>query len=328
MGCVKGCRYAAVMHTRGWTSSHDELHRIKFLDWLYDNSRDGQAPSVGNFKGSPYAPGGIDNDALQAIIKACETAGLLRLHEVLAGVLASSATLTNLGTTEVRQRHERRDDLTQQSIACRDALVSWLYDRYLHGMESPDVPMFLNDPRGHFEGKRFDQRVVERATLFLRDKGIISGEGAWGGGVVRPKLTAAGIDCAEQYDSSVRDYLRAQHGGGAHFTTHFHGEVSGQVGVGANVTQTQHQGIDPGTLQRLLEDVREAAEQVDRDQAQYLLTYADTIQAEVTTESPDADVIRGSGNRLKQIAGKVGDAGLTASVAALVQFLTQALGGG
>jgi hypothetical protein len=63
------------MSTRGWTSSQNELHRIRFLDWLHENTRDGTLPRVGDYSGSPRCRGGIEAEMLEAIAEGCEADG-------------------------------------------------------------------------------------------------------------------------------------------------------------------------------------------------------------------------------------------------------------
>jgi alpha-D-ribose 1-methylphosphonate 5-triphosphate synthase subunit PhnG len=313
------------MDSRGWTRSESDLQHIRFLDWVYDNTRDGTLPSGRTYMEET----GIGEDTLEALVARASQRGLLHVHGGMGGLGASSVSLTDAGVTEVLERRERRQDRRARAAACRDAVLDWMYEQRLIGTNNPHMGMIHGAPQGHFEGDLFMEPEVNEATVYLREHGLIRGTRSSGGGVARPTLTAEGIDCADRYDSSVPAYLsRHQTSGGTTFHTHFNAPVTGQVGVGTNVTQTQHQGIDPETLQKLLEDVREAAEQVNTGEAQYLLTYADTIQAEVTAESPNADVIRGSSDRLKQIAGKVGNAGLTSSVSALVTYLARTLGGG
>ena len=315
----------AGVNSRGWTRGGIDIQRIRFLDWVYDNTRSGTVP-----RGQTYMEEtGTDKDTLEALVAYANEWGLVRVNGGIGGPGAFSLRLTDAGVTDVLERREHRKDKRARAAACRDAVIDWLYEKRLDGTNNPNMGEIHFAPQGHFEGDGFLKPEVHDVTLYLREQGLITGQGAMGAGVLRPALTAEGIDCADQYGSSVPTYLnRHQTSGDTTFHTHFHAPISGQVGVGTNVSQTQHQGIDAGTLQRLLEDVREAAEQVDPGEAQYLLTYADTIQAEITTDSPNTEVVRGSGDRLKQIASRVGNAGLSASVSALVNYLAGALGGG
>lgn len=119
------------------------------------------------------------------------------------------------------------------------------------------------------------------------------------------QLTSDGEDVVENYDGSLTAWVAGQRSGGQQFVTHFNTPVSGQVGIGQTVTQTQHQGFDDAeTLLRLVEDVREAASTVEPADQAYLLTYLDLVQAEATSEEPNRELMRRAGDRLKGIAGK------------------------
>jgi hypothetical protein len=311
--------------SQGWGLPPSEMSQIRLLHWIYDQCAGDFAsgiPSVRGFADEEEQP----RDSVEHLARALERQHLLAFGPKRVGGLGT-VYITAEGRRDVEQRVQRRADAGHRRQACRDAFLAWIDAQPGSSTEMVSIDGFLRDNRSIWEGEQFTLADVDAATAYLRDQGLISGVDVEElGGPVKASITAAGLDCAEA-GGSVSDYLRGGPSVGTTITTHFHGTVAGQVGIGEQVQQTQHQGIDLGTLQQLLEDVREAAQQVDPDEARYLLTYADTIQAEVTTESPNADVIRGSGDRLKQIAGKIGNAGLSASVSALVNFLFRALGG-
>jgi hypothetical protein len=71
----------------------------------------------------------------------------------------------------------------------------------------------------------------------------------------------------------------------------------GRSGSATNTT-TQHQCIDGDTLERLLRDVCQTAEDIIPGDAAYLLAYVDTLRAEAVAESPNTGMIEGSTARL------------------------------
>jgi hypothetical protein len=144
--------------------------------------------------------------------------------------------------------------------------------------------------------------------------------------VARAQVAPAGEDVVEHHDGSLAAWAASRGGTASQYVTHFNAPVSGQVGIGDTVNQTQHQGFDAGTVLRLIEDVREAADAVPAADQAHMAAYLTVIEAEVTKADPDQALLQGIGGRLKQIAGKAGDAGLTASVTALVTFLAKMLG--
>jgi hypothetical protein len=308
---------------RGLTPS--EVSHIRLLDWIYDETAGDYASGIPSVRGfadkEELPPDSVDHEA-----RALERRGLLRFGPARLGGVGT-VYLTDEGRRDVEERKRRREEPGLRRRACRDAFLDWLDSQPGSSTNTVPVDGFLRDNRSTWEGEPFDVPDVEVATAYLRDRGLVSGvEVEEFGGPIRASITAAGVDCVEA-GGSVADYLNRGQLAGTTITTHFHGPVPGQVGIGNTIHQTQYQGLDVETLNRLLLDVREAAEQVDPGEAQYLLTYADTIQAEVTAESPNSAVIIGSGERLKQIATKAGDVGLVASVTALVNFLLRAFGG-
>lgn len=108
--------------------------------------------------------------------------------------------------------------------------------------------------------------------------------------------------------------------------THFNAPVHGQVGIGEQVNQTQTPtGINLGVLEAFLDDIRTAGADLERVDQTYLFTYVDLVQAESSNPQPDRAMLTGSMDRIKSIAAKVGNAGLTASVGALVTYLVTLL---
>ena len=59
-----------------------------------------------------------------------------------------------------------------------------------------------------------------------------------------------------------------------------------------------------------------------------MFTYLDVLQAEISAPDPNPVMVKGTADRLKAIAAKAGDAGLSASVSTLVTFLLKVLGMG
>lgn len=198
------------MNARGWTASHNELHRVRFLDWLHENTRHGTLPHIGHYSGSPRCEGGIEAEMLEAIAICCEQDGLIEIVGGMGRVADSSARLLPPGTREVHERRERRADRVAQMVACRDAFISWLYDLYLKDQDQPSISLFNPNVRGNFEGEPFDQAIINQAARYLLDKDLITGSMSSAGYPPRPKLTSKGIDCAEHYDSSVRQVLAWQ----------------------------------------------------------------------------------------------------------------------
>lgn len=311
--------------SQSWGLTPREVSQIRLLGWIYEQTAGDYAsgiPGVREFAdGEELAPKYVEHEA-----RALEQQGLLRFGPTRVGGLGT-VYITDAGRRAVEERSQRRADPARRRQACRDAFLAWLDAQPRSNTEMVPVDGFLRDSRSVYEGERFDADEVDSATAYLLDHGMISGiEIEELGGPVRSSITQVGMDCMEA-SGSVADYInRDDLATGPTFHTHFNAPVSGQVGVGTHINQTQHQGIDGTTLERLLADVRQAAESIDSDEASYLLAYVDTLRAEAVAEQPDPALIQGSSDRLKQIAAKVGNPALSASVSALTTSLLTAFG--
>lgn len=313
------------MSERGWTASREQLLQIQLLDWTYDSTRGSLIPDVGEWIDSRQD--GVDEATAKGLIAGLETQGLVDVAATMGGIRSWGVRLTSRGEAVVRARHDRRTNASARATATREALLDWFYEQKRRGQDFPNVDDVRDDASGHFEGSPFTEKELDDAAGHLQDRGLIQGNGAWGRALIRGTITTAGEDVVENHDGSLAAWAISQRSG-QQFVTHFNAPVHGQVGIGEQVTQTQHnpRGIDAPTLLRLIEDVREAAMSVEQTDQAYLLTYLDVIQAEATSTEPNREILRGSGDRLKAIAGKAADAGLSASVGALVGFIAKMLG--
>lgn len=317
----------AMVSSQGWTASRDELLQINLLDWSYDNSRDGTLPDLGTYLDEHE---GADDESTEAAMNALASARLVDTVITMGGLRNWGLAPSAEGSTALRARRDRRQNKSARAVAAREALLDWFYEQQRDGVHFAITTNVLNDPRGHFEGDPFTDQEIDDASAFLLDKGLVKSAGAsWGAAVLRGEITPLGEEVVENHEGSIRAWSSAQNGGGApQFVTHFNAPVSGQVGIGNSVTQTQTttSGIDTTTLLALLADVREAASEIRESDRAYLLSYVDVIQAEATSPEPDPTMLERSGGRVKQLAAKVGDAGLSASVGALVGYIATALG--
>lgn len=313
------------MNERGWSSSDFDLKCLLFADWLAAKQEGGLMPHAVGFRDTNPSLG---DDTIRDIVTYHASRGHVHQSTGLGGVENLSVRLSDEGLAALRQRKQRQGDEKLRALACRDALLDWLYA--CEGGPNPSsVDDIRGDPRSFFEGSPFTDEELHRSALYLKERGLLDGLAVWQrADPLRPQLTSDGRDCIEQYEGSVAAFMRRSlDQRGDQIITHFNAPVHGQVGIaGGDLNQTQHQGIDGATLQRLLDDVREAAEQIDPAEKPYLLVYVDTLQAEADAQQPNAGIIRGTVDRLGEIAGRVGNATLSTTVAALTTILLKAFG--
>lgn len=317
------------MDGRDWTSNMIEVQRARFLVWLQSQRQEGKAKHFGAFGPEADAPDALDESALDDIVSGCVDEGLVKVHQSLGGITSHSGGLTDKGRARAQQIVHARQTGRRRKVASRDAVLDWLYDR--DGAPAPSgVEDMQGDPRAFIEGDPFSDGELQQAAAHLAELNLIAGTPVSGrDDPVLPHIQTDGRVCVEQYEGSVaRWQQRGQHGAGdTHFVTHFHDAVSGQVGIaGRDVSQTQQQAAGTDELQRLLDDVRQAAVAVDHPELPRLLVYVDTLQAEAGEPELSQEMVERTSDRMHQIAARVGNPALTTAVATLTVGALRLLG--
>jgi hypothetical protein len=302
------------MRDSGWTDSRYDITRTHLLDWV--DKTNGER-TLGEFAGSPFtvedATG--EHHDVDDIATDLEADGLVHAHRTLGGI--NSLSLTAAGRREVALREERRANKALRRRACAEALLSWIGARVDGGDQAPLIDSMVRtaSPYGYFEGDPFGQAEVDAASRQLLDEGLISGQASWGGGVARPSLTTKGRQVIDYHDGSLRSHYEATEGRGHTFISHFGNVSGGQIAVGDQVTQTQHNYAAPDAdVLELLDAVRSAVLGLPEGDREAGLAFVDAIQA----SGPD-DVSRGLARKLLDLASKAGDAAVTTATAALIQ---------
>lgn len=307
---------------RGWTRRGEDYVLARLLEWIDVEGKDGTLPNLGEFM--ELGDIKMTADDLQGWVSTLRHRGLIYVHESMGGITLSSANPTDAGTQAVRAWRAARENRRDRVVACRDALLDWFYEEKRAGAHFPVTDHFRLDVRGHFFADPFTEREVTEAGEHLLELGLIKAVGSFGNRAVKANITAAGEEVVEDHASSLAAWRKAASqagGGGTHFNTNFNGPVSGQVGIGRNVTQTQSQGIDPTTLLAILDDIREAMAAAEPPDQAYITTYINLIQVEATGPDPDRAAIAHGAGRLERVAAKVGNTALTSSVSALITYL-------
>ena len=266
---------------------------------------------------------------LRSDTHALEARGLLKVTRNLGGL--SSVELTPTGLQEVTELHRRRADKAQRRVACRDAVLAWVYDQHeAEGGSAANIGDFSADPRSSFWGDPFTQDEVAAATEYLDQKGLVTGQDvAQLRGLVTLLITDKGIDCVEHHGGSVSEYLRRseQPGGGQHFTTDIYGGISGgQVAWGSNVTQTAEQGLDVQAVLTLTAALREVLPvlDLDEDDRARIEDIAGQVDTEVGRGQPDHSWLGTLMGRLRQqLIEKASDKATTALLTAGIEHVAE-----
>lgn len=316
------------MNERGWTRSRDELLHDKILEWITTHSVGGLIPDLQGFLDTNRE---VTPDEVEAVVRTLEDEGLADVARTLGGIGSTAAAPTARGAALMRRIRDRRTDRRARAIAAREALLDWLYQQKRQGVAFPITTNVLLDPRGHFDGDPFTEDEISDAGTHLRDKDLLKASGAAGFPVLRAEITTTGEEVVETHDASLTAWQQNRGSNGQQFVTHFNGPVSGQVGIGTQVTQTQNNGgLDPAAVKSLLDDLRDAVDTEDIEPADKarILSYADVIQAEVTEAEPDKTLVEASAGRLRGLSSKIGNQVLTLSIGALLKYLGMTVLGG
>jgi hypothetical protein len=83
----------------------------------------------------------------------------------------------------------------------RQALVKWLFLRALDGITMPVLSSEAIAAAVNWSDRELTTDEVNQASDWLKDQGLIEGQGVWGGGIPRPRLTSRGEAVAESTQS-------------------------------------------------------------------------------------------------------------------------------
>ena len=97
-------------------------------------------------------------------------------------------------------------------------MITWLADRENASDTPDDWKSFLHDPGSTFCGDFFTIHELAREAHYLAEHGLIRGLGGRDGddfGWTRPRLTAKGRDCNDDYGGDVAKSLKPEQPGGS-----------------------------------------------------------------------------------------------------------------
>lgn len=217
--------------------------------------------------------------------------------------------LTAAGRLHVEEVKRLRSDRAARRAACRQAVLLWL-DGDGHGAAGTD--RFGSTWHYTFYGTPFSQDEIDEAVAYLMERGLLEGTKTWGPVVVRPALTALGLECVERNQGDVHAFLAAPAMAPVLYTQNFHAPVSGQVGQGAHVQQTQFQGLDTAALAEVFQAMRDAFADLsddDRDDAEHLM---DELNEAV--EQGDVVEVKKRTGRLVRFTSRIGSTAVTTAV--------------
>ncbi|MGW4791341.1 hypothetical protein ACWEPC_02850 [Nonomuraea sp. NPDC004297] len=278
---------------------------VRLLDWLYDRRHTSVVPVLREF---PVAEAGSDAEIesereLQLVdqVDILGDMGLLQVNQMFGGEGAESrmASLTDAGVQDVVHRRQRRQDVQFRTATCRRNLLRWLYEQqYASAAEDFQLARIGLSAWGNVEGDVFTGEEIHKAASYLLAKELIVGQAMAGRALDTARLTDAGVDCVENYEGSVSDYMTNSQAGGVSFVNNFNAAVShmqlGQAGRDVSQRQTV-EGVDTQALIVLARALREAGPLLGMTEAPTaeIVRVADQLELVAQEEDPNPERLRG-----------------------------------
>ncbi|HEY9313835.1 nucleotide-binding protein [Williamsia sp.] len=97
-------------------------------------------------------------------------------------------------------------DLLERRWRVRQAVLDWLVSQARNGMDRPALSAEAVASAVHWDEGELGTDEVNQASDWLNDEGLIEGQGTWGGGIPRPRLTTHGEKAATS-GLGVRHYV-------------------------------------------------------------------------------------------------------------------------
>ncbi|MFB4296298.1 hypothetical protein [Actinomadura sp. NTSP31] len=263
-----------------------ELH-VDALEWVSDHAGE---RSTGYVDLTPFAEDhGMDGQGAFALLRFCVERGSLDDEQRSLGNPEARLTPEGAGLVEARQR--ARADPVLRAAAARRGVLTWLWRQKHEGVHMPVVQGVLIAAESMFEGERLQLDEIDRASAYLKSKGLIEGVGAWGReGLLRAHTTAEGDDCAEHYGGDVSEYER-RHDQASGPVFHI-GNNSGNIAANSRdftMNASTVNGVDPAAIVMFARAVRQAAPVLGlpETEAEELLETADRLESEAGDGDPD-----------------------------------------
>lgn len=270
--------------SEGWNITEDEHRRLRLILWLDER---GGIPNIGEF----YDMDPAKYDTARGDAETLESHGLVRNHFSMGGMAGLHVAVTGQLAAEAANLRKLQDNRRSRDWACRSAVVGWLDEVGATSESRPtDWRGFRQSRYRYFYGTEFSEADVARANEWLAQNGLIAGvEVAEVAGVVRPYLTGAGDDCAENHSADVQAWDRAQKGGAALAGNIFNINSGGgpvQAVSGDYAKLVQNIGSDAATLVAGLRGILETLQNLgfyDEPGLAAATAQADAAVAEVTS---------------------------------------------
>lgn len=270
--------------------SATRARQFRVLEFLYD------APGRSSSQETPIEPLSDElgaeqvQDALQALVDM----GLVSSWASIAGL--NGGILRPAGEDLVERVRRVRTSSVERNKAVRHSLLHWIYEQGIGA--HPTLDHFLESEHNQFYGQPFSRSEVHQASRWLRESGYIDGQGAFGGGIVRPRITVKGTQVVESgADVNSPHTAPVQQT----FHTQFNAQVSnvavGSSGFTQTVTTVDPQAVEAAT--KALDLVRETLEALAQAGADRAVLTEALEQARTLDPAKEPGAIRAVLTKLK-----------------------------
>lgn len=242
------------MDERGWGWNSSEIRLARLVEWI--SRQEGDSCRVSEFYDSLPDQAMNRWDVAHDDLKRLENRSLiLQLFEGGAGILGMEVLPAPQMRDLAEELHDKRANRSARRVACRDAMVSWLWSHDALNAASRQIrEQMLKESRyGTWFAEPFSDADLDAAAGWLQRQGLVDGVGTGQtDGPVVVFLTDEGAECAERFESDTVRWLQAKQAGGTSgMVVTIGGDNHGQI-AGNYAHQTQNTGASADHLQELI----------------------------------------------------------------------------
>lgn len=256
---------------------------------------------------------GIGRDNIAAVLRDAADAGHVELeprHRMRLAQAYPGARLTSTGTRYVEEIRDNRASPSDRARAARTEILLWLYDT---DDQSPVTTKFLDRNRTYY-GAPFTEKDTLSAAKHLLDLGLVKGPTSWQsqGAPLRVEITTEGRSVVEDHEADPA-LARERASGSTVYNQHIH-NATGSIAQGEHASAITHQGLSPDHVRHLRETFTRGLAALDdpHDRADVQLVVDDLLR-DLQADTVDTEQVERRIGSLERLAGRIGNAALTAA---------------
>ncbi|MBT2586462.1 hypothetical protein [Arthrobacter sp. ISL-95] len=142
---------------------------------------------------------GFDKQVISNDLEALQERGWIWFERSLVGI--QTVVIVQAGVDAAEDFSQLKGNRRRRAQEIRDAVLNWLYDLYLQGVEASGISDFLTSPSNQYLGDQYSEEELGRAATWLLTEDYIEGIETFGGELARPAITTKGIRVIETEQS-------------------------------------------------------------------------------------------------------------------------------